>query len=133
MTGLFERVVSEGGVLLKVDAFGAGEGGAAQLLQLTFDLGRIGVSADPADGGTLSIRQLQIDEPGGVSLVEDEPWWRLLGSPLSGVSPSRGSDGAPEMRLQFRPDDENPRFVRLRAAGDSVRALLEPVTGGPDV
>jgi hypothetical protein len=64
------------------------------------------------------------DDVGGdlTDASEDEPWWRLLGSPLARSQPV--SDGR-NVRLQFVIADARPRTLRLSAAPEGVRALIE--------
>ena len=110
-------------------AEGAGRGG----LLLTFDVGRILVGSTPAglfvgeakDRGELS--------DGLTPLDEEEPWWRLLGHPLTAVWPgdagdavaARSASGSPAWKLRFREETENPRTIRLQATASGVRAFLE--------
>ena len=61
---------------------------------------------------------------GLVSANEEEPWWRVLGAPLSQVS-LRESDGQRSIRLQFRPVEQHPRRVLLSLEEGGVRATLE--------
>jgi hypothetical protein len=129
---LFEAVAENGGHLLQVDrgspAGGTGEDAmSAPALLLTFDVARILVTAKP--GRALELRQVQTPEEAGGGLApasEDEPWWRVLGSPLVRVASEEAEGGGLRgVRLQFRPDDQDPRFVSLRLDSSLVRARLE--------
>jgi len=102
---------------------------------LTFDVGRILVAA-ASNGVGLDTRPVDSRDglPVGLEPVdEEEPWWRLLGAPLTeawpgaaGASAVSTAGAAPdELRLQFRESDENPRVVSLRLSGGAVLATLE--------
>lgn len=135
---LFERAAGGGGQLLRVErlpdgagrkgagregAEGAGEAereGVGRAWLFTFDVGRILVTAE---GGALRGDHLVSaeDVPSGlVDASEDEPWWRLLGNPLTRVGPE-SPDG---LDLQFRHDDANPRRVHLGIESGHVSARL---------
>lgn len=124
-----ERVVEAGGRLLKVERIGgAGERTAAGFL-LTFDVGRLLVEVDPAAGRIHTIHLEPGEQPPGAAELasEDEPWWRLIGDPLTRVSP--GEIGALGLRLQFRADHDNPRVVVVVPSGSEVQVSLEPISG----
>ncbi len=121
---LLENVVSSRGVLLRVGTQTPPGGRSASALLLTFDAGRLLLSVDPGSE-ELACMALEKPEdvPGGiVDVSEEDPWWRVLGAPLSDatVDPPDGTT----LRLQFRPDDHNPRFITLSAHGASLRAAL---------
>jgi hypothetical protein len=128
---IFERAVEGRGRLLRAEADRAGA--AAGVLVLTFDVGRIVVR--PGDDGLL-VEHAKGPEmlPGGLEgLEEEEPWWRLLGQPITaawpgGVEEGVGASGLGQLmvlKLSFREEGENPRTVRLEAAGSVVRIALE--------
>jgi hypothetical protein len=116
---LFERVVTAGGQLLRVDFEGSGSGSSSLLL--TFDVGRLLVRADPATG------ELQVEVvESRTSFVgellpaeEEEPWWRVIGNPLARVSAAGHG-----LRLQFRADGDSPRTIELSSEGHLVCAAL---------
>jgi hypothetical protein len=66
-------------------------------------------------------------------LDEEEPWWRLLGQPLTAAwqgttGEAAGAQGvgfSSVLKLRFREQTENPRIVVLEAAGAAVRVSLE--------
>ena len=66
-------------------------------------------------------------------LDEAEPWWRLLGQPLTAAWPggveegvgARGLGSLMVLKLRFREESDGPRIVRLEAAGRAVRVSLE--------
>jgi hypothetical protein len=92
-------------------------------LRLTFDCGALCFEADADE---LSI--VHSDEPidGSVNADEDEPWWALLGHELRAVRLDVEAGGAARRaRLQFRPDDQNPRCVLLRAREGQLRVAVE--------
>ena len=129
---LLEAVAERGGCILQVDR-GSPAGGtgtdemSAPALLLTFDVARILVTAKP--GRALELRQVQtVEEAGGrlASASQDEPWWRVLGSPLVRASSEEAEGGGLRaVRLQFRPADQNPRVVSLRLDSSLVRVRLE--------
>jgi hypothetical protein len=120
----FERVVEAGGVLLKAERFAGEDPLLVAGLLLTFDVGRLLVEVAP---GALTIRATVVETkdavPAGmVAGAEEEPWWRVLGGPLTRVQATdRG------VRLQFRADADNPRIIALENAGGEVRITLDPL------
>jgi hypothetical protein len=95
----------------------------ALTLLLTFDCGVLRIEADAE-----ALRVVQSDDPvdGAVSDDQEEPWWALLGHELCGLELDVDAQGvAQRMRLQFRPDDQNPRFVRLAARDGQLRVVAE--------
>jgi hypothetical protein len=93
----------------------------------------------PGEGG---LRIEQVGARGALpegleSLDEVEPWWRLLGHPLTAVWPgdafegegARGAGQTSVLKLRFREPDANPRIVRIEEAGGGVRAVLEDDSG----
>jgi hypothetical protein len=128
---IFERAVAARGRLLRVEADRSGA--TPRQLALTFDVGRILVRPS-ADG--LSVTQ--VGESGALPgtlepLDEEEPWWRLLGQPLTAAwqgttGEAAGAQGvgfSSVLKLRFREQTENPRIVVLEAAGAAVRVSLE--------
>ena len=102
-----------GGRLLRVERAplpgAAGARGSSEL-RLIFDVGivSIGPGGAPADPGRAEAELLEADE--------EEPWWALLGHPLTRVSVrERG-----ELLLQFRADDASPKVLLLAADGPGV-------------
>ena len=72
--------------------------------------------------------------PGGLEEVGDEePWWRLVGQPITAVWPggveegvgARGLGSLMVLKLRFREESDNPRTVRLEATGRTMRVSLE--------
>jgi hypothetical protein len=95
-------------------------------LLLTFDLGRIVVTAEPA---TEALLFEYVESPEGaptgvVDATEEEPWWRVLGSPLARVWPAGPADEG-SVCLQFRADDQSPRVITLQPRGACVSIQLE--------
>ena len=120
-----ERVVEAGGVLLKAERFASPNPLLVAGLLLTFDVGRLLVEVEP---GAATIRTTLIEgkdavPPGLEDAVEEEPWWRVLGAPLSRLTAS--DSGA---RLQFRADGDNPRIINLENAEGQVRVSLDPLS-----
>ena len=126
---IFERAASAGGRLLRVERLDVQPGADecyANAYLLTFDVGRVLVSVQ-SPGGPLSLLHLENadDVPSGLSPAdEDEPWWRLLGAPVTRVI-GDVPDLPKSITLQFREDADNPRRVELAAQGGRVRARLQ--------
>jgi hypothetical protein len=126
----FQRAAEAKGRILKaerLDPGGAGEAQRAVAFLVTFDVGRLLVSVDP-DSGEITSHFVEpgSEAPAGlVDAVEDEPWWRVLGSPLVRVWFGDATQGGRRsVRLQFREDDENPKIVALDADGPLLQAAL---------
>jgi hypothetical protein len=128
---IFERAVEARGRILRAEADYTDA--APGMLLLTFDVGRIAIR--PHDDGLL-IEPLEAGDapPAGLeSLDEHEPWWRLLGHPITaawsgGVEEGVGARGLRSLmvlKLRFREESDHPRIVRLDAAGHAVRVSLE--------
>jgi hypothetical protein len=128
---VFERAVEARGRLLRVEGDRAGT--QPRQLLLTFDVGRIRIQ--PTDEA-LSVNP--IEDPSAlasewVPLVEEEPWWRVLGQPLTAAWPggteaatgARSAGPLLALKLRFREETEHPRIVRLESAGSAVRVSLE--------
>jgi hypothetical protein len=140
---LFERAAEAGGRILKVEQLASSgdkpnpERGKVYLL--TFDVGRILVAADPAND-SLAVKQIpaQTELQGErIALEEEEPWWRVTGSPITRIWPGPTGEGATSaseepshLRLQFRADTDNPRVISLRFEAGEVAVALEPTNGG---
>ena len=114
---IFERAVEGRGRILRVEADHAGE--TPGLLALTFDVGRIVVR--PGDEG-LVVEQVQDRSamPDGLEALDrEEPWWRLIGQPITAAWPSgveaavgaRGLGSLMVLTLRFREDKDNPRVM----------------------
>ena len=128
---VFERAVDANGRLLRVEADRTGS--TPRKLILTFDVGRILIQ--PSDDGlTIATIADRAALPEGMTALEEEdPWWRLLGQPLTaawpgGVEESVGATGSGPLlalKLRFREETQNPRIVLLESAGTAVRVSLE--------
>jgi hypothetical protein len=128
---VFERSVEARGRLLRVEADRSGA--LPRLLVLTFDVGR--VLLRPTDDGLSAVTVEERGElPSGLEpLEEEEPWWRVLGQPLTAARPggteeaegAQGSGPLLVLKLRFREESENPRIVSLESAGSAIRVLLE--------
>jgi hypothetical protein len=123
---LFERAIQGGGQLLRAEVSPLGETrDRVSVLLLTFDLGRMVVTAEPA---TESLLVEYVESPdhtpaGAVDASEEEPWWRVLGSPIARAWPAGPSEGS--VCLQFRADDQSPRVITLEPRGGCVTIRLE--------
>lgn len=128
---ILERAAEARGKILRAE--GDRAGASVGLLMLTLDVGRIVIA--PGDEG---LEVAAIDAGGEVpdglgALDEEEPWWRLLGQPLTaawpgGVEEGVGASGLGSLmvlKLRFREENENPRVVRLEATGSAIRVSLE--------
>lgn len=128
---IFERAVAARGRLLRVEADPAGP--HPRLLALTFDIGRIVLRPEAEEIRAEAVPDRALLPPGLVPLDDEDPWWRLLGHPITAVWPV-GDDAtgpvamAPALRavkLRFRESDANPRIVAVTAAGVALRVTLE--------
>lgn len=130
---IFERVVAAGGRLLRVE--GDLPGPSPEMLVLTLDVGRIVIR--PGEDG---LRVEQIADRSALPddlevLDESEPWWRLLGQPLTAAWPggvedgigARGLGSLMVLKLRFREASNNTRIVRLEATGRALRSAIEQV------
>ncbi len=128
---LFERAIRGGGQLLSAEVCPlGGRTDRVSALMLTFDLGRIAVSAEPTTGSLVVDYVESSDQapPGLEDAGEAEPWWRLLGSPLARTwAAGSGHEGA--VCLQFRAADQSPRVVTLEPGGGGVSIRLEALAG----
>ena len=92
------------------------ETGPGESLMLTFEAGRVLVRAEPRVGELCA----ELIEPGDTTLRgtailnEEEPWWRLIGSPLFCATAIEEGGG---VALQFRADTDNPRVVEIVSKG----------------
>lgn len=115
------RARDAGAQLLRVERGEGGREGEASGFLLTFDVGRVWLTA--GSGGAVVARFVPgpEDVPGPVEPAdEEEPWWRLLGSPLARVGMEESA-----LALQFRPDGDHPRRVRLACHAGRLAAALE--------
>ena len=97
-------------------------------LILTFDVGRVLLRANPASG-SLDEEYVEARESAPTHWVnadDREPWWRVLGNPLSRVLEIAGGSGSVGVALQFRQDGDNPRRIALLAHGTSLVVKLQP-------
>jgi hypothetical protein len=122
---ILERVIQAQGRLLRVErAPLAGPAGAraSSALRLTFDVGIVTVRPDEDESGL----EVQIGQGAGpespvfISAVEEDPWWRVLGCPLTRAQ-ARAAGG---VRVQFRGDQENPLRLALLARSGGVEASV---------
>ena len=128
---ILERAAEARGKILRAE--GDRAGATLGVLMLTLDVGRILVT--PSEEG-LVVAHLEDPSatPGGLGALDDEePWWRLLGQPLTaawmgGVEEGVGARGLGSLmvlKLRFREESDNPRVIRLEATGNSIRVSLE--------
>jgi hypothetical protein len=130
---VFERAVEARGQILRAEADRTDA--TPGILVLTFDVGRILIR--PGEDGLLveHVGEAEALPDGLEPLDEAEPWWRLLGQPLTAAWPggveegvgARGLGSLMVLKLRFREESDNPRIVRLEAAGRAVRVSLEEI------
>lgn len=127
---IFEKIAAARGRILRVESDRLDS--PPRTLALTFDIGRV-VVRPVADGIDAEVAADRAALPGGlVPLDEEDPWWRVLGQPLTAVWPV-GREAAPvarteqlaALKLRFRESDQNPRIVGITAAGPALRVTLE--------
>jgi hypothetical protein len=120
---ILERAIQAQGRLLRVErAPLAGPAGAraSSALRLTFDVGIVTVRPGEDESGL----EVQVgpgagpESPVFVSAVEEDPWWRVMGCPLTRVQ----AQAAGGVRVQFRGDQENPRWLALLPRGGGIEA-----------
>lgn len=135
---IFERAVAARARLLRVEA--DRNDAPPGVLALTFDVGRVVVRSNGRGLVAEAVADRGALPAGLASLDEDEPWWRVLGQPITAVWPvdsAGGGTGSPEsgagaraarlasLKLRFRESDQNPRIVALRAEGPGLHVALE--------
>jgi len=128
---ILERAADARGRILRAEA--DREGARVGVLVLTFDVGR--VLMRPADDGieVVHVESREALPDGLASLEEEEPWWRVIGQPITaawpgGVEEGVGASGLGRLmvlKLRFREEQENPRVVLLEATGSAIRVGLE--------
>lgn len=132
---ILERVAAAGTQLLRAElqpSRGAGDGVAA--LVLTFDLGRVLLHVDPATG-LLTEHLLDAGDatPAALEVAdEEEPWWRVLGSPLVRALEINPGQGVLGVALQFRQDADNPRRIAILARGEGLTVQLQQPSPSPE-
>jgi hypothetical protein len=128
---IFERAVEARGRLLRVEADRAGA--RPRTLALTFDVGRIVVSSAGDSLATAHAKE-RAELPGKLAtLDEEDPWWRVLGQPLTAAWPgdadattgARSTEAIRVLKLRFREETENPRVIVLEAEESDLRVRLE--------
>jgi len=142
---LLERAAEVSGCFLKaerlVDAGGDDDPARGPGYLLTFDVGRILVVADRTND-CLQLRKVEsLDEVASIRLApldEEEPWWRLAGNPITRAWPCHEGSGASvsggevaDIRMQFRPEGQDPRFVSLRYEAGAVHVSLHDQPASP--
>lgn len=130
---ILERAAAARGKLLRAEGDRAGS--ILGALVLTFEVGRVVMTS--ADDGIQTAAVAERDAlPGDLGgLEEEEPWWRLLGQPITAAWPggveegvgARGLGSLMVLKLRFREEEENPRVVLLESTGNSIRASMEPI------
>ncbi|MAE93574.1 MAG: hypothetical protein QF410_10045 [Planctomycetota bacterium] len=110
-----QRVAEAGGCLLRVErAPRTGPAGArlSERLRLTFDVGALDACVS---GGQLQPSPPDASEP-LLNADEDDPWWALLGHPLTKVAPHEEAG----LLVQFRADDASPKILILAPEAGAV-------------
>lgn len=127
---LFERAAQKRGRILRVEADRAE--GLPRILALTFDVGRIVVRPLEGGLGAEAVADRTALPAGLVALDEEDPWWRVLGQPITAAwpialdpGPAAVSSVLAALKLRFRESDQNPRVIAIAAAGPALRVTLE--------
>ncbi len=113
---LLADFVRAGTRLLRVETHGP------RTLSLRFDRGVLQVLLE--DGGL----ELELGGPAPLSegaepLDETDPWWTVIGEPLSGAWAKLDTDRRRlVVELQLRADGQNPKIVTLEPRGPRIRA-----------
>lgn len=123
---LLERAATAASPLLRTEQASAPGNSDPFALLLTFDLGRILVSPGGPDGG---VREELVSNPEELPLSfeqvdEEEPWWRVVGNPLTRVRELRVGESR-GIVLQFRTDGDNPRLVAILPEAEGLRVHLQ--------
>ncbi|MFP6654642.1 MAG: hypothetical protein VCB25_03370 [Myxococcota bacterium] len=127
---LLESIITAKGRILRAEADRTGP--ACEALALTFDVGRVLIQSG---GDGLIVSQAEDREAlpeDMVPLDEEEPWWRLLGEPISaawpgGVEAGVGAKGLSSLlvlKLQFRAPSDNSRVICIESTGRLLRVSL---------
>ncbi len=128
---IFERAATARGRILRIEADRAEA--LPRILALTFDIGRILLRAEAGEVRAEAVPERSALPPALVPLDEEEPWWRVLGQPITAAWPVGGGETGPvatavalrALKLRFREPDQNPRIVAVAAAGPALRVTLE--------
>jgi hypothetical protein len=128
---IFERAATARGRILRVEADRADP--LPRILALTFDIGRIALRPEAGEIRAETIPDRAVLPAGLVPLDEEDPWWRVLGQPITAVWPVDDGETGPvatvralrAVKLRFRESDQNPRIVAITAAGAALRVTLE--------
>jgi hypothetical protein len=123
---ILERAVAAKGRVLRVEADRITA--LPRILALTFDIGRVVLRPAGEALGVEAVADRDALPAGLVSLEEEDPWWRVLGQPITAAWPLPVTDAARSCRavkLRFREADQNPRIVGVTVAGPALRVTLE--------
>jgi hypothetical protein len=123
---ILERAVAAKGRVLRVEADRITA--LPRILALTFDIGRVVLRPAGEALGVEAVADRDALPAGLVSLEEEDPWWRVLGQPITAAWPLPATDAARSCRavkLRFREADQNPRIVGVTVAGPALRVTLE--------
>ena len=123
---LLERAAEAASPLLRVEQALAAGGPELAGLLLTFDVGRIFLASDLSGK---QVREQQVvsreDFPGALEIADEEdPWWRILGNPLTRVRGLQVGNGS-GIALQFRTDGDNPRLVAILPGKRGLQVKLQ--------
>ena len=130
---ILERAADARGKILRAE--GDRAGASVGLLALTFDVGRVVIGPGERGLEVRSVTERDALPEGLGALDEEEPWWRLLGQPITaawpgGVEEGVGASGLGSLmvlKLRFREENENPRVVRIEGTGATMRVGLEEI------
>ncbi len=121
-----EQMVRAQGRLLQVErAPLVGPAGArvSSALRLIFDVGIVTLRTGRADAD-FEVEIASVPDTRSsvfVSASEDDPWWRVMGFPPTRVG-IRAEGG---IRVQFRSDQENPRWLAVFSCDGGIEASLD--------
>jgi hypothetical protein len=125
LTPTLQRVIEAQGRLLQVERAplpGPAGARASSALRLVFDVGVV-VLRPKGEGGGLEVEIGYAAHAGSESFVsagEEDPWWMVIGCPLTRVE-DRPAGG---VRVQFRADHDNPRRLDVFPRNRGVQASL---------
>jgi hypothetical protein len=121
-----ERVIQAQGCLLRVERVPlAGPAGAhaSSALRLTFDVGIVTVRPG-VDAGGLEVEIGPGADPVSpvfLSVSEEDPWWKVMGCPLTRVE----ARGAGCVRARFRGDRDKPRWLAVFPRNGGIEVSVD--------
>ena len=123
---VLERAATAKGRILRIEADRLTA--LPRILALTFDIGRVVLRSAEDALSVEAVSEREALPAGLVTLDEEDPWWRVLGQPITSVWPMPENDAhraCRAVKLRFREADQNPRIVGVAVAGPALRVSLE--------